>query len=303
MRRFLVAQGTLDSRLQDALTAFSRYGNSLGQSPKMRARWTQGLGFAVKDLRKEPAEYLWFVGDTASYDPAARDATRAVARLLHRAGVDFGILYDGESSSGNDARRVGEEGLFEELAEKNCAAMAACRFERVLTTDPHTYSTLRNEYPRFGATRPVVHHTELLDSLMWSGRLQPARALRRRVTYHDPCYLGRYNGIFDAPRRALRALGADLVEMPRNRRNSFCCGAGGGRIWMQEAAGLRERPAESRVREAAALEAGTLVVACPKELAMFRDAAKTAGLEGRLAVKELAELVEEALPAEVSAHA
>lgn len=304
MRRFLVSQGDLDPLLQDALTAMSRYGNSFAQSPKMRARWTQGLPFVIKDIRREPAQYLWFVGDYASYDPAAREVTRAVARVLHRAGVDFGILYDGESNSGNDARRAGEEGLYEMLVEKNLAALRKCQFEAIITTDPHTYNTLKNEYSQFGGTWQVTHYTELLDRLIQSGRLRPARRLGVRVTYHDPCYLGRYNNVFEAPRRVLQALGANLVEMPRHRRNSYCCGAGGGRIWMKDASALKERPAESRVREAAALDAvKTLVVACPKEIAMFRDAAKTAGLEGTLTVRDLAELVEEAVAVEVSGHA
>lgn len=304
MRRHLVGQGIVDAHLQDALTAASRYGNSFGQSPKLRARWTQGLDVPVKDLRKEPAEYLWFVGDFASYDPQARDATRAVARLLNRAGVDFGILYDAESTSGNDIRRVGEEGLFEMLAEKNVAAMRKCQFAQIVTTDPHAYNTLKHEYPQFGATWPVLHYSELLDRLCVEGRLHPSRRNGAAVTYHDPCYLGRYNGVFDAPRRVLRALGARVVEMPRSRANSYCCGAGGGRVWMKDAEGLRERPAESRVREAASLDGvGTLAVACPKELAMFRDAVKTTGLEGRLEVRDLAELVEEAMTVEVSAHA
>ncbi len=304
MRRYLVGQGSVDSLLQDTLTAASRYGNSFGQSPKMRARWTQGLGVTIKDIRREPAEYLWFVGDFASYDQQAAQATRAVARLLHLAGVNFGILYDAESTSGNDFRRVGEEGLFEMMVEKNLAAMRRCEFTTILTTDPHAYNTLKNEYPLFGATWPVVHYTELLDRLAREGHLRAARKLDRRVTYHDPCYLGRYNGVFEAPRRVLTALGAEVVEMPRNRTRSYCCGAGGGRVWMKEATGLRERPAESRVREAVALDrVGTLVVACPKELAMFNDAVKTAGLEGRLAVRDLAEMVEEATTPEVSGHA
>jgi len=304
MRRYLVAQGALSSRLQDALQALGRYGNSFGQSPKMRARWTQGLGFPVKDIRRESAEYLWFVGDYASYDQAAREATRALARVLHQAGVDVGILYDAESTSGNDVRRVGEEGLFETLAEKNVAAMQKCEFRAVLTADPHTYNTLKNEYPQYGGAWPVVHYTELLDGLQRVGRLGSIRPLHRRVTYHDPCYLGRYNGVYDPPRRVLEALGATVVEMPRSRQNAYCCGAGGGRIWMEDAPGLRERPAESRVREAAALrEVETLVVACPKELPMFRDALKTTGLEGRLVVHDLAELVAEAIAPEVATHA
>jgi Fe-S oxidoreductase len=301
MRRHMVTRGEVGKHLQHALSAVSRYGNGFGQSPRMRAHWTRGLGFPVKDIRKEPAEYLWFVGDYASYDAASREATLATARLLHRAGIDFGILYEAEQNSGNDVRRVGEEGLFETLVDRNLTVMRRCRFERILTTDPHTYNTLRNEYRQFGGAWPVVHHTELLDDLISAGRLRPVQQPRTRVTYHDPCYLGRYNGVYDAPRRVLRALGADLREMPRARETAYCCGAGGGRIWMEETAGLRERPVESRVREAAGLNGvGTLAVACPKEIAMFQAAIKTTGLNGRLVVKDVAELVEEALTVEVS---
>jgi Fe-S oxidoreductase/nitrate reductase gamma subunit len=305
MRRDLVARGEVSPRLQTALSAVARYGNGFGQSPRARARWTQDLDLPVKDLRKESAEYLWFVGDYASYDPAAREATRATARLLHRAGVDFGVLYEAESTSGNDVRRVGEEGLFEMLVDKNLAAMRASTFQKILTTDPHSYNTLKNEYPEFGADWPVWHYTELLDDLLQEGRLRPAGGGDGpRVTYHDPCYLGRYNGVYEAPRRVLRSLGVDLEEMPRNRREAYCCGAGGGRVWMEDAEGIRERPAENRVREAAAL-AGvqTLVVACPKELAMFRDAVKTTGLEGRLVIKDLAEIAWEQVAREAPAHA
>lgn len=304
MRRFLVARGEIPPRLADTLQSVARYGNAAGQSPKARARWTQGLGFPVKDIRRERAEYLWFVGDAASYDPAARQATRAAARLLHRAGVDVGILYDAERTAGNDVRRVGEEGLFETLAEQNIAAMRSCEFRAVLTTDPHTYNTLAHEYPQFGASWPVVHSAELLEGMLRTGRLAVTRPLGRAVTYHDPCYLGRYNSIYEAPRALLRRLGAVLVEMPHSRANAYCCGAGGGRVWMEDAPAVRERPAERRVREAAALPGvGTLAVACPKEVAMFRDALKMTGLEGRLAVRELAELVEEAVGLEVATDA
>jgi Fe-S oxidoreductase len=304
MRRHLVARGDLSPRLQDTLQAIGRYGNAFGQSPKMRARWTQGLGVPVKDIRRQSAEYLWFVGDDASYDPAARDATWALALVLRQAGVDAGILYDAESSSGNDVRRVGEEGLFEMLAEKNLAAMGKCEFRAILTTDPHVYNTLKNEYPQYGLSWPVVHYSELLADLFTAQRLTATRPPRGRVTYHDPCYLGRYNGIYEAPRHVLRAVGVTVVEMPRSRQGAYCCGAGGGRAWMEDAPALRERPAESRVREAAALpQVETLVVACPKELAMFRDAVKTTGLEGRLIVHDLAQVVAEAVIPEVAVHA
>ena len=285
----------MEAGQQDALTNVTRYGNSFGQSARNRTKWTTGLDFKVKDARKEPVEYLWFTGDYASYDPRVQGVTRATARLLERAGVSFGILHEAEQNSGNDVRRMGEEGLFEMLVEKNQAALGKAQFQHLLTTDPHTYHALKNEYPRENGRR-VVHHTELLAELVEAGKLPLQKQADLKVTYHDPCYLGRYNGVYEAPRRLLAAAGATLVEMPRHGAQGYCCGAGGGRIWAEDAPGVHERPAESRVREAAQLAGvGTLAVSCPKDLVMFVDAAKTAGLEGSLAVRDVAEIVESAL--------
>ncbi len=296
MRRYLVNEGRLSTELQDALANLGRYGNSFGQSERMRARWTQPIQPPIKDARKEAVEYLWFVGDYASYSPALSGNTQLAAKVFRKAGLDFGILYDGERNSGNDVRRVGEEGLFEMLAEKNTGLLGKCTYQKILTTDPHSYNTLKNEYPALGNPgHEVLHYTELLDQLIASGRLKFSRKLGTQVTYHDPCYLGRYNGVYDAPRRILAALGCELVEMPRHGDRAFCCGAGGGRIWMKEAEG-QERPSEMRIREARQLEGvTTFVVACPKDLTMFRDAVKTTGSEEHLAVKDLIELVDEAL--------
>ncbi len=295
LRRHLVSEGQVDRGVQVALASLQRYGNAFGKSERLRARWVQAPGLTLCDARREPVEYLWFVGDFASFDPRCESATRCTAQLFVRAGLDVGLLHEAEWNAGNDVRRLGEEGLFELLRQKNQQAMTQARFQAVVTTDPHTFNTLRNEYSWNGSAVPVRHHTEVLEGLLASGRLTVRRPLAGRVTYHDPCYLGRYNGIYEPPRRLLRRLGLDLVEMPRHRERSFCCGAGGGRIWMTETERPRERPAESRVREAATLpEVHTLVVACPKDLAMFRDALKTTGCEGRLAVKEIAELVAEA---------
>ena len=296
MRRFLVSQGQVEERLQDALMALTRYGNSFGQSDRARARWTQGLPFKIKDARREPVEYLWFVGDYASYDPRAQEVTRTVATLFHEAKLDFGILYEGERNAGNDVRRVGEEGLFELLVEKNIATLKRCTFGEIVTTDPHTYNTLKNEYPDFGASYPVIHYTELLWRLIQEGRLPLRTKVRARVTYQDPCYLGRYNGVYEEPRQVLKALGVELVEMPRSRDRALCCAAGGGRIWMEDQPGIQERPSECRIREVTALDrVSTLVVACPKDLVMFLDAVKTTGYEGKIAVRDLAQLVAEAV--------
>ena len=296
MRRTLMEQGEIDRTLQDTLLSLQRYGNSQSKSPRKRLEWAKGLPVPLKDARKEPVETLWFLGDYAALHPSAMRVSRMVAQVFQAAGLDFGVLGDGEQSAGNDVRRMGEEGLFEMLVEKNMKALGQAQFQRVVTTDPHTYHALKHEYRRFGFDKPVLHYSELLDDLLRSGRLQLKQRLSSCVAYHDPCYLGRYNGIYDPPRRVLDALGLKRMEIPRCREDSFCCGAGGGKIWMQEEEGVTQRPAAIRVNEVLALEGVTdLVVACPKDLAMFQDAVKSVGAERRLTVVDLGELVFEAM--------
>jgi Fe-S oxidoreductase len=297
MRRALVERGEMDGQLQQTLETIYTSGNSFGEPKRKRGRWARDLPFAVKDIRTSPAEFLWFVGDYASFDPRNQKVTQALARILRSAGVDFGILYDAERTAGNDVRRVGEEGLYADLAEENVAAISACSFERVLTSDPHTFNTLKNEYPQFGGTWTVIHHSQLLLELIERRRLKLRKGLGYRVTYHDPCALGRYNGVYDEPRKVLARLGAELVEMPRNRDNSFCCGAGGGRIWMKELKPEGQpRPSEARIDEAVALGGlDYFVVACPKDVTMYEDAIKTSGHQGELELRELSELVWESV--------
>jgi Fe-S oxidoreductase len=291
MRRSLVDQGIVEPGLQTAFTSLAKQGNSFGQSARARAKWTDGLPTPIVDARTQDVDWLWFVGDFASFDVRVQEATRLVARVLQAAGVDFGILYEGERNAGNDVRRAGEEGLFEVLAEHNVGQLSRARFRRIVTTDPHTLNTLKHEYPDFGGEYEAWHYSQLLSALLRDGHLTVARPLGRRVTYHDPCYLARYSAVTAAPREVLAAIGAELVEMPRNGANTFCCGAGGGRIWMDDS-GLRERPSEQRMREAAALARVTdFVTACPKDLTMYTAATKATGLDDRLVVSDLIELV------------
>ncbi|HEY5692820.1 MAG TPA: (Fe-S)-binding protein [Cyclobacteriaceae bacterium] len=296
LRRSLVEQGTMEPMLQDALANIGDYGNSFGQSEKKRAEWTKGLDFAVKDVRKEEAEYLWFVGDYASYDARINLLSKKVATVLEKIGLDYGIMYDGEKNSGNDVRRVGEEGLYEMLVEDNMKALGKSKFKKIFTTDPHSYNTIKNEYPEFGGNYEIEHYTGLLLRLHLEGKLTFSKKLDYKVTYHDPCYLGRYNGEVDAPRKLMEAMGIELIDMPRCRENSFCCGAGGGRIWMDDSK-MQERPSENRIREALTLgeDVKYFIVACPKDFAMFGDAVKTSGHEGKLEVKDIIQLVEEAM--------
>ncbi len=298
-RRKLVDQGAMEPMLQDTLQNFAQQGNSYGKSSRMRARWTKGLDFKIPDARKEPVKYLWFVGDFASFDERSQEASRRIARILHGAGVSFGILYEGERNAGNDVRRIGEEGLFELLVEQNMEAFAGAEFEAIFTTDPHSHNTLKNEYSDFGEMKPVYHYTELLVELIEDGTIAVPEPVGSKVTYHDPCYLARYNRITDAPRKLLEAVGAELHEMPRHGTNTFCCGAGGGRIWMDDS-NLVERPSEMRVKEAAALgELDYFVVTCPKDLAMYSDAAVTVGSD--FEVLEISALVERAMGSDADA--
>jgi len=297
MRRKLVEDGAMDPLLTKTLQTIHKTGNSFGESKRKRGAWSKTLPFKVKDARKEPAEVLWFVGDYASFDPRNQKVTQTFATLLHEAGVDFGILYDGESNAGNDVRRVGEEGLYEVLANANVAALKQATFKTIVTTDPHSYNTIRNEYPDFGGNFQIQHYTSFVKELFASGKLRVTRPLSVRTTFHDPCHLGRFNKGYEAPRDLLKILGCEIVEMGRSRANSFCCGAGGGRIWIPDPVAT-EKPAQNRIKEAAAIPGlQVYVVSCPKDLTMFEDALKTTGNEGKFVVRELIELIREAIPA------
>jgi Fe-S oxidoreductase len=304
VRRYLVNEGDeLDPNLQAALESFGRQGNSFNKPARQRAKWAKGMDAPIKDARKEEVEYLWFVGDYASYDPRMQENTQVVARLFQQAGLDFGILYDGERNAGNDVRRVGEEGLFEMLVEQNMKALEKATFRAIVTTDPHSYNTLKNEYRDAGLDAPVYHYTEILDELLSTGKLTPTNRVDAVVTYHDPCYLARYNRIIDPPRRVLSAIGSRLHEMERHGEYTHCCGAGGGCVWMEGAG--EERPSVQRIREAAAIgeDLRYFVVACPKDMAMYSDAVKTAGYEGKIAIVDIASLVLQAVqkpPAELA---
>ncbi|WP_104402368.1 (Fe-S)-binding protein [Vibrio penaeicida] len=300
LRRTMVEAGDVEPMLQTSLTSFQSHGNSFGKPAKQRARWTKGLKPKLKDARKEPVDILWFVGDFASFDARAQKLSLLVARLLQQAGVDVGILYDGERNSGNDVRRAGDEGLFELLAQHNIDQLDACDFNRIMTTDPHSLNALKSEYPALGANYDVLHYSELLLELIRQGKLTVDKSTSHQVTYHDPCYLGRYNDGFDVPRTLIQALGHELHEMPRNRENSFCCGAGGGRIFMDDAH-FKERPSESRIREALSLgKVDRFVVSCPKDVVMYSAAVQALGVEEQIVVQDLAELVWDAVGIDTS---
>ena len=295
MRRALVEEGDMDPAVQTALQNIQKKGNSFGDNKRKRTAWTKKLDFTIKDARKEAVDVLWFVGDFASFDPRSQKVSQAFAFILEQAGIDFGILYEAEMNAGNDVRRVGEEGLYDHLAEANIQTLSDCAFKRIVTTDPHSFNTIKNEYPEFGGSFEVEHASLFINRLLDEGRITLSRQLGKRVTYHDPCHLGRYNQGYEPPRQTMRTLGADLVEMPRSRDNSFCCGAGGGRIWTPDPLD-KDKPAEIRMREAGAIDGlEVLVVNCPKCMNMFEDAVKSTGFDDRVQVRELIELVAECM--------
>ncbi len=309
-RRMLIDGGEIDSGLQNALQSLATNGNWMSKGKRLRGRWAKEMEFPIKNATEEPVENLWFVGDTASFDERVVPNTKMVARIFQCAGLDFGILYQNESNAGNDVRRVGEEGLFEQLVEQNLQAFGKAQFKQLVTTDPHSFNTLKNEYPQFGGKFDVKHYTVVLLKLIEEGKLIIKNKLSHyKVTFHDPCYLGRYNGGFTAPRRLLELVGVEFNEMPRNCENSFCCGAGGGQIWMGKVA-PGERPAENRIREALTTfeknpsdKKQLFIVTCPKDMIMYSDAVKTTGNEGRIEVCDLIQLVAEAVGVEMPLEA
>jgi len=295
MRRNQVFDANMPNELADVLRSLDEQGNSFNESARRRSKWSKKLDFKLKDATKEPVKYLWYVGDFASFNQNCQDTTRKVAKVLTAAGVDFGIMGKKEKSAGNDVRRTGEEGLFEVLAEQNIEAIEKCKFEEIFTTDPHTFNTLKNEYPNKGGNYPVKHYSTLLLELIQSGDIELKKKLEIKATYHDPCYLGRYNGIYDDPRDVMKLCGIDLVEMPRNKENSFCCGAGGGRVWLPDHDDMTQRPSENRIAEAVAVGVRHFIVACPKDMTMYADAVKTSGNEDNMAVKDMVDFVLEAM--------
>lgn len=301
-RRMIIDGAELDSGVQNALQSLATNGNWMSKGKRLRGRWAKEMEFPIKNATEEPVENLWFVGDTASFDERVIPNTKMVARVFQCAGLDFGIIYHNESNAGNDVRRVGEEGLFEQLVEQNLQAFGKAQFKRIVTTDPHSFNTLKNEYPQFGGNFDVKHYTAVLVGLFEEGKLTIKNKLPHyKVTFHDPCYLGRYNGGFSAPRKLLALLGVEFNEMPRNCENSFCCGAGGGQIWMGKVA-PGERPAENRIKEALTTfekhpskKKQLFIVTCPKDMIMYSDAVKTTGNEGKIEARDLIQLVAQAV--------
>ncbi|MDI7266452.1 MAG: (Fe-S)-binding protein [Myxococcota bacterium] len=266
-------------------------GNPLNEERRRRADWAQGL--PVKPFT-EGTKFLYFVGCYLSYDPRLRRVAAATARLLHRAGVDFGILGERESCCGESVRKTGAEDLFRSLARENIRTFIEHGVTRIVVSSPHCYHTFKNEYSEFMVQFEVLHVSQLLLQLLEQGRLTVTRPYPKKVAYHDPCYLGRHNGIYDPPREILRRIpGLDLIELPAARQESLCCGGGGGRIWMDAPKG--ERFADLRLAQAARVGAEELATCCPYCITMFEEARKGPDDDGGAAIRDVTEILEAAI--------
>ena len=311
MRRNLVLeQGEFPPELVNTFNNLERFNSPYAFPPRERDKWTEKLEQPVPRVAERAAEgqeveVLFFVGCLGSFDARNQRTTIALARLLQTAGINFAILGKDETCCGDPARRIGNEYLAQMMAQQTVETLNEASFKKIVTACPHCFNALLNEYPQIGGNYEVIHHSQLISQLLAEGRLtlDPNSAVARgKVTYHDPCYLGRYNDIFDDPRAVVEALpGADLIEMRRNRKTSFCCGGGGGRLFMEETTGSRIN--QARVREALDTGAEVLCAACPYCMTMFEDGIRGVGVEETFQVRDIAELVAASLAAPVGAQA
>ncbi len=291
MRSMIAESGATPPSLRPIMGSIHAQGNPWSGAREDREKWTEG--FSVPRFT-EGTEYFLSVCCTSAYDPRSIAIARSLVKVLDAAGVSYGIIGSQESCCGEALRKMGDEEQYGKLAEKNIQLLTERGVRKIIVTSPHCLMTYRQEYPEFGGEFEVVHHVELLASLLAGGRLKLSGSLAKKVIYHDPCYLGRHNDIFDAPRAVLAAVpGVELMEFSANRSEAVCCGGGGGRLWMETPP--EQRFSTHKVREAAAKGAEVLATACPYCINMFTDSAKGENLEEKLLVKDLAEIVAEAL--------
>ena len=297
LRRYLVlTEGKMNPDAQRAMTNIERQGNPWGLNRKEKENWRELRDDVhiptVKEMQKagEEFEYLFWVGSMGAFDNRSQKIALAFARLLNEAGVKFAILGNKEKNSGDTPRRLGNEFLFQELAANNIAEFEKAGVKKIVTIDPHAYNTFKNEYPDFGLEAEVYHHTELLAKLVEEGRLVPKYEVNETITFHDSCYLGRYNEVYEQPRKILRSIpGVKLVEMERNRETGMCCGAGGGLMWMEETAGTRINVA--RTEQALAVSPTVISSGCPYCLTMLSDGTKAKEVEDQIGTYDIAELL------------
>ncbi len=298
MRRYeVLMESRFPSEAGLMLRNIENQGDPWGLGQAKRTEWTGVLDFdipVVTDSIPDDVEYLYWVGCAGALDERARKGVQATARMLHRAGIRFAILGPKESCTGDPARRLGNEYLFQEQSRSNVAILDGVGARKIIASCPHCFNTIKNEYPALGGDYEVVHHAQLLEHLVATGRLVPGGGYQGKVTYHDPCYLGRHNRIFDEPRSVIDAIpGAEQVEMKRCRERGFCCGAGGARMWMEESIGRRVNM--ERTAEALGTGADVVSTACPYCMIMLDDAVRANAKEDEVRVLDLSQLVEESL--------
>jgi len=289
-RSDMVEQGKIPIRVKRFLESVYNYGNPFKYLRNERAAWANGTRIYEKG-----DDFLLYIGCLGSYDENGQKMARNLVSLLEKAGLSFGILGNDEECCGNEVYCLGETELFNALAKKNIDKFRELDVKKVITLCPHGYNIMKNQYQGMGYSFEVHHYTQVLDSLMKDKMLKP-KAGKQKVTYHDPCYLGRHNKVYDAPRSALQSLnGIDLIEMGRNKADAFCCGGGSGNFVTDYLAGGKDSPARTRVREAGQIGASTLAVACPGCMVMFTDAIKAEGLEDKLRLMDISAIIRESI--------
>jgi len=295
LRGYVVNEGReVPPRVRDALMSVFTRGNTLGFPTEDRDKWTEGLDFEVKNVLEEgQTDLLFYIGCTPSYDPRVQPVARALATVFQRLGLDFGTMGVDEMCCGNEIKRIGEAEGFESLVEEAHEMYQEFEAQRMVTVSPHCYNTFKNEYGDMPFE--VQHYAQFLTELLESGKLTFQNEVRKKVTYHDPCFLGKHNGVYDEPRYILQSIpGLEFEDLDRSRERSVCCEGGGGRMWA-EGTNAEERLAHQRVRDAVALGADVLAVACPFCLLTLEDAVKILGLEDQLQVMDIMELVAQAM--------
>ena len=290
-REELINQGIIPPPVRDYLKNIRTHGNPYKEPASERAAWAEGS--AVETYDGQP--YLFYVGCVGSYDERGKKIARSVADLLLKGGLSFGILGPKEPCDGNEVRALGEAGLWGYMAEQNIALFKELGIKKVIVLDPHAYNTFRQDYPKVGGELEPYHYTQILAPLIQEGKI-PLKEYKATVTYHDPCYLGRHNEEYEAPRKILSAVpGIQLTEMDQNRENAFCCGGGGGNFFTDILGGGEDSPSRIRVRKALDTGAQIIAVACPQCAKMLDDAVKAENLDERLEVLDVSEIVGRAL--------
>jgi Fe-S oxidoreductase len=294
LRRISTEYGVFPASVSPVRTvsaSLSGEGNPLNEKRNDRANWAEGL--SMKTFT-EGMEILYFVGCYFSYDPRLKKVARATVNILNRAGVDFGILGAKENCCGESIRKTGDEELFKRLARENIKTFIDSGVKKILVSSPHCFHTFKNEYTEFMANFEVVHISQYLWELIDSGKLRFSKSFGKKITYHDPCYLGRHNGVFDEPRKTLLAIpGLELIEMADSKKDSLCCGGGGGRIWMETPKG--ERFSDLRLEQAKAVKAEILVTSCPYCVTMFEDSRINLEDEESIQIKDITEIINEVI--------